>query len=1091
MKFSKKQIIEIVEQASTLTERLGIDFTVSQSPEDNLVDSRLERWCQLVAEGDWKKFEQRLKWDKLELKAVRNVLGNVSLIKDDSLPKWVSILEEITAYIDSLSPEILLKEEAAKKYSFLNPDYPLPFENLFIPFICVAKEKLVSQLGGNYPLLSQEAYANLEHSLLIRLTEICGATLELEFSVFRVFNQSLTERLLKLSQDSNSSQAQYEEFIKSLIEGRILSLFHKYPVLARLIATVIDFWVDACREFILHLASDWNEIQKTFSCETQLKQVVDVQPRLSDYHNNGRSVILIKFNSGLKLVYKPKDLGLEDAYFKLLSWLNQQDIPLTFNVLKIINHSTYGWVEFVEALTCKNIEETKRYYQRSGMILLILHLLGATDIHHENIIACGEFPVLVDLETLMHPEIDKKNTENVHELAYQQLYESVLRTGLLPYWYSLDPEADSAQDTSGLGAFGNQITSFRVVNWSDINTDKVKLFYEYIQTRSITNLPLKDFNKTSPINYVDDIINGFKLMAEFFIEKRDKLLEKNSILAVFSSQKVRFVFRPTSAYGAVLAKMLHPKYLKNGIEQSIQLDILSKAFIWMESKSIFWSVLKVEKKALEQLDVPIFIASSKSNNLNISCKEIIKGCFKSSSFSDIKIRLQHLSYDELEKNVEIIKSSFYARTLNYAHYSPLFPANDFQISEIVRPTSETMVEYAIAIGIGLQKRAICSNNGSVTWISPQYNYKISKYQISPMGVDLYEGYCGVALFLSALARITSIDEFRNLAIASLQPLYNQLQKDDCEHLLSLIKNEGIARLGGIIYSLVKISYFLHDPCFIEMAEKLVMLITPSSISTDQQFDVVLGVAGVILGLLTLYRASGNQKALDLAMLCGRHLLSNRVITNLGYKTWKTLNGKLLTGFSHGAAGIAYTLLCLYQFTGENALLEAANEAITYEKSVFNPDISNWPDLRFCSTDSRATYSSSWCHGAPGIGLARIAGLNILDTNEIRADIEAAINTTNQYNRLTELDDLCCGNMSRVECLFTAAQKLSQQQLQVAALNQTAKILARAKERGTFSFSSNWRSSPYLPGFFKGVSGIGYQLLRLAHPDLLPSVLIWE
>jgi lantibiotic modifying enzyme len=30
-----------------------------------------------------------------------------------------------------------------------------------------------------------------------------------------------------------------------------------------------------------------------------------------------------------------------------------------------------------------------------------------------------------------------------------------------------------------------------------------------------------------------------------------------------------------------------------------------------------------------------------------------------------------------------------------------------------------------------------------------------------------------------------------------------------------------------------------------------------------------------------------------------------------------------------------------------------------------------------------------------------------------------------------------------------------------------------------------------PGFFCGTAGIGYALLRLAYPDSLPCVLLWE
>jgi lantibiotic modifying enzyme len=56
-------------------------------------------------------------------------------------------------------------------------------------------------------------------------------------------------------------------------------------------------------------------------------------------------------------------------------------------------------VEVVEYLPCQNQEEIKRYYQRAGQLLCLLYVLGANDCHNENLIACGEYPVLVDLET--------------------------------------------------------------------------------------------------------------------------------------------------------------------------------------------------------------------------------------------------------------------------------------------------------------------------------------------------------------------------------------------------------------------------------------------------------------------------------------------------------------------------------------------------------------------------------------------------------------------------------------------------------------------------------------------------------------------
>jgi lantibiotic modifying enzyme len=120
-------------------------------------------------------------------------------------------------------------------------------------------------------------------------------------------------------------------------------------------------------------------------------------------------------------------------------------------------------------------------------------------------------------------------------------------------------------------------------------------------------------------------------------------------------------------------------------------------------------------------------------------------------------------------------------------------------------------------------------------------------------------------------------------------------------------------------------------------------------------------------------------------------------------------------------------------------------------------------------------------------LARVAGLDSLDTDEIRQDIESAIKTTKEYNGLG-VDHLCCGNLGRVEFLFTAGQKLSRPELLEAAMEQAARVVARARQKGSFTYSS---FLPYNPSFFQGVSGIGYELLRLAYPDQLPSVLLWE
>ena len=134
--------------------------------------------------------------------------------------------------------------------------------------------------------------------------------------------------------------------------------------------------------------------------------------------------------------------------------------------------------------------------------------------------------------------------------------------------------------------------------------------------------------------------------------------------------------------------------------------------------------------------------------------------------------------------------------------------------------------------------------------------------------------------------------------------------------------------------------------------------------------------------------------------------------------------------------------------------------------------------------------TSWCHGAPGIGLARIGGLPVLDTQDIRKDIETAVQTTQAFSVKGE-DHLCCGNLGRADILLVAAGRLSRPELATLAHRQVWQVMTRAEHMGSFVLH------PLLPkhvdssGFFRGTAGIGYTLLRMAQPALLPAVLLWQ
>lgn len=1080
MEVTQQDLLKIVERASTLTERLSTRFIPDQvNVNDKQARSRLEAWCRVVAQGNPDNFAKRLAWDGLNTNTVVNVLGDVRLADTKELPAWTKTLWEAL--------QVDLDTDDSDVGRCLDPENSLPFEEVYLPFVQIARQKLIAQVGESWHLLSKAVHISLERQLLKKLGILFAKSLQVEFSLFKALKQSPFTFLLG---QGNNSCEQYQTFIKNLKAGKLLSFLQKYSVLAQLVATVTDLWVEEKAEFFQRLTLDLPIIQQTF--QDDVGQVVAIQLDLSDPHNRRRAVMALTFTSGLKLVYKPRGLGLEAVYFQLLDWCNQQEILLPFKLLKVIDCKTYGWMEYVEHLPCKDEAAAQRYYQRAGMLLCLLYVLQGTDFHRENLIATGEHPVVVDLEALLHPdarEIDPNPKEdNAQSLVNQLFFNSVLRTGLLPN-SAFDADGGKAEDISGLGGVGQEI-SVRTQKWKNVNSDNMALGYEFEIMPPKANALSLNGTTLLPSDYADELVGGFQQMYQFLSERREALLAQNSPIAALADQKVRFLFRLSIVYAQVLYKAMQPKFLRHGVDRSIELDVLSRAFLNADTKPPIWPLLSAELQASEQTDIPYFAADSSSDALTVNPDLIIDEHFKEPSYDRVISRIQQLNDADLAQQIAIIRGSLYSRVARgMSSVAPTECAGtglDLDTTTSLMPTQ--LVQEAVEIAKELQQRAIHATDGSVTWIGMGYIPETQRMQLQPLGYGLYDGVCGVALFLAALAKITGDEGFRDLALSALQPLRKTLRKTDPSFQRKITKQMGIGGgigLGSIVYTLVRVSQFLDEPELLDIASLAASLITQKSIAGDRKLDPIAGSAGAILGLLSLYQAKVNPAILEQALACGYHLLNNRVESDSGFKAWATLGGKLVTGFSHGAAGIAYALLRLYKTTLEPVFLEAAEEAIAYERSVFCPNIGNWPDA-----EDNPFFMTSWCHGAPGIGLARLGGLEILDTAQIRQEIAVALNTTQQFG-LQALDHLCCGNFGRMEMTLVAASKLSRLDLEETVQKQAAWLVARAKQVGAFYLFPELPGDVYNPGFFPGTAGIGYQLLRLAYPNSLPCVLMWE
>jgi lantibiotic modifying enzyme len=195
----------------------------------------------------------------------------------------------------------------------------------------------------------------------------------------------------------------------------------------------------------------------------------------------------------------------------------------------------------------------------------------------------------------------------------------------------------------------------------------------------------------------------------------------------------------------------------------------------------------------------------------------------------------------------------------------------------------------------------------------------------------------------------------------------------------------------------------------------------------------------------------------------------------------------LMGYPHGAASIALSLFDLAALSGEDRFHQAGLAALAYERRFFSQETR--PDLLTSETGGSPEKGSlaTWQHGAPGLGLARLRSLRFLDDAAMREEIARALQTTlAQGFQLNH--SLGHGDLGNLDIVFTASQVLDNPRYRAEAARLAAMVLDSIERQG---WCTGVPLGLEMPGLMLGIAGIGYQLLRLARPDLVPSVLSLE
>ena len=1060
-------------QAITLAERITSLHAIDRATTGVGVDSdlsmrRMAQWRSQPPFTVNSRFNQRVALDEISEDEFLHLLGEPAESVQKRFfarPPWLEELDRAFSTLPSSKPLPFPDGAAAGKHA--------TFIEAIEPLIRRGRERLREGLNRlvqprpDLPFdpgtIEDVLYANLPGQLLLRLSR----TFVLELNVARL------EGVLT----GSTPEERFQSFVERLRRpGVILALLEEYPVLTRQLMTCIDQWVTFGLAFLEHLLSDWEALRTAFEIETNPGVLVEVNGGTGDRHRGGRSVLLLRFSSGLRLVYKPRSLAIDTHFQELLNWLNLRGNHPPFRTLKVLDRVSHGWMEFVEAASCSSPDQVHAFYERMGGYLALLYALEATDFHSENLIAAGEDPMLIDLETLFCPFVQSQQAQAEADLLAADLIQaSVLRVMLLPQrlWNVGDSEG---VDISGLANNAGQLTPFAVPNWERQATDEMRLIRKKVAMSGEKNTPTLNGDDVPVLEYVDAIAKGFTNIYRLLEKHRHELISDNGPLAAFANDEIRVILRPTQTYGSLLMESYHPDTLRNALDRDRLFDRL-----WMHVKHFphLSRVIAHEREDMHRGDVPRFTTQPNSRDLWSHANRQISNILDESGMAMVQRRVQRLGGNDLGKQIWFIRASL--ATLRSA------AGGSRQVTHhpVVQTTvidRERLLTAARAVGDRLETLAVRGED-DVTWIGLNYINE-GNAAVKPLDMDLYDGIPGVALFLAHLGALTGEERFTTLAERAVTNMRRRIEAEGSEGRATVPLIGAFCGRGGLIYTLTHLGSLWAKPALIDQAEALVDLL-PAPIDQDQELDIIGGAAGCIGALLGLHRAAPSGRTLAAAIRCGDRL-RDRIQLNK--------HPKLLTGFSHGAAGMAWALLELASVAGEERFRKTALELIEWERSLFNAEKKNWPDLRDRqpglpagpAVKDEPGFCFAWCHGAPGIGLARLRSLPHLDDTQTRAEINAALETTLAQG-IGRNHSLCHGDLGNLELIVYASRWLDSR-WEAERNRLAATILDDIERRG-------WLCGVPLevetPGLMTGLAGIGYGLLRLADSMRVPSVLALE
>jgi type 2 lantibiotic biosynthesis protein LanM len=834
----------------------------------------------------------------------------------------------------------------------------------------------------------------------------------------KVIALKLEEYKLK---NSKEKAPEFVQFLESTFFSKesFLSFYEEFPVLARVCMVRTQYLIINFSDILMRLNSDYVELQKFLGIDAL--RFSDITLSTGDSHEQGKAVSILYFDN-VKLIYKPKNLQISKVFSDFLDWCTSlgNESLLSLKLPKGIYKESYSYNEFIEFDSCKTLKEVENYYTRYGYLIAICYLLNLNDLHIENIIACGEYPVIIDIETIFQVPVSMEDDSLYIELLRELELESVASSFLLPTNLSIG--MDDQVDLSALSGKRVELNQ-KILAPVGINTEN----FHYEQTTSYfpggNNIPT--LNEEIEVNYkayVLNIISGYDEFMSFVKANQTEFIE---FLNQFSDKKIRVLLKGTEKYAAMIRYSSHPNYNK---EMKYRERLLMNLWAYPYKNK---KIVNSEIRDLLFNDIPIFYSSPGSKDLEDSQGNVYKNYLPESGLKKAITRVKNIdhSWGEIQRTILLSSLGLGDKILNQP--STTKPLIFFQ-------QDYDYIKEAIKIAEDLQKCMIESNS-QCSMLSIDCSGE-KHWKIVPLDESLYSGLSGVAVF------------FLNMYIATKEPnfleQYKKIIKTAIIQCKTTVFSSAFTGWLSAIYPLLLEKKYLgsmQDTEFFDYTMEKLANMNSEQIKNMNKLDYINGKAGIIVLLMQATKVSDNP---FISMALKKFIEDfKHIIKSPGNTTMNTV------GLAHGISGLMVAAASLEGYSDD-----FIKETLAKEVEL----------LKFDST------SYKWCWGISGMIQAR---LNIFNSSPECIELTELDELINKFKQLvTHLindDTLCHGNGSLITTMKMLLKYTGDQQWQQLMETWTANLAMYSLME---DFSISKLQNIVSKGIFDGLCGIGWLYL---------------